>query len=546
MTLVDYTSSRSSSPVSGQFHPSGQKDSFIVELLPDYNTSPSASASRNWMRQKRPRSSSIRSLDGPTSDNEPDPKRSRVAESNGEDSDGEVSNPEQEQKDVEAAVLGDDVEEESDSASRDGFVPKAKNATSTAKKAKAGVKDDVQPTFAAKKANTNAKDTCTPKNAKADVAKAKKAPFTTTKAKADVTSTAKKANTNVKDTTSAPKKPRADLTAKKAKADVKDDARSTSASKKTNASTSKKANASTSKKANANVKKTRILWKGDDEARRVADELHSAYMKSKKILSCAYETLSEERKKQFEDAARIAMHLFLQAEDPEESFPLPANICKASRDSVSFLPEIACTSKELSLHLLTTSNSRRCLSHWWRSRSSAKLKDARVDAYTKDVPVLDCGCSVDVALWEFYVYKRWMVGLHNPRPLMVSYECRDRLMQAMSEVLGIRGPEELFNSRGTGWRDPEHQVEFKKDMIAAWQEQVRHLEGDVEMENEVEEQIRHSEDEVEEAEVDNEVQEQPNVDLIASTRASSSKVTLEALGEDISAGTKRRTSRWDS
>ncbi|TFK59971.1 hypothetical protein BDN72DRAFT_864716 [Pluteus cervinus] len=57
------------------------------------------------------------------------------------------------------------------------------------------------------------------------------------------------------------------------------------------------------------------------------------------------------------------------------------------------------------------------------------------------------------------------------RPLM-AYKCWEILLQAMMEVLGVRGPEELFSDRRTGWHDPLHQLAFKKDMIAAWQEQI--------------------------------------------------------------------------
>ncbi|TFK63734.1 hypothetical protein BDN72DRAFT_861883 [Pluteus cervinus] len=353
MTLVDYSSNRSSSPV------------------PDHYSSPSASASRN--RRKRPRST--HSVDVAASDNEPDPKRTRGAESDKEDSDDEGSSAEQEREEDNG---------EDSNAERE--------------------QEDVE---------------------------------------------------------------------------------------------------------------AAVLWMMARWTRKVTARRDTATLRLRKPKPTSRISPT--------DVARIAMHLFLQAEDPDKTFPLPASVCKASRDFVLFLPELGCASKELILHLLTTGGSTRCLSHWWRSRSSAKLKDVRQNAYPKHVPVIDCGCSLEVALWEFFTYKTWKIGPPIPRPLL-SYECRDTFMQAMLEILGISGPEALFNDRGTGWRDPVHQLAFKRDMITTWQEQVQHLEDEVGVASDVE--------------MENEVEKQPRMDATASPQASSSKVTLEACS-------KRHKSRWD-
>ncbi len=81
--------------------------------------------------------------------------------------------------------------------------------------------------------------------------------------------------------------------------------------------------------------------------------------------------------------------------------------------------------------------------------------------------VADCGCSVDVLLFEFFLVKTFkMAPPYTSFPLM-PYDARDSITFATMELLGITSPQEIFNSSGTGWYDPQHQETLKKRRLAS-------------------------------------------------------------------------------
>ncbi|TFK60447.1 hypothetical protein BDN72DRAFT_864350 [Pluteus cervinus] len=199
-----------------------------------------------------------------------------------------------------------------------------------------------------------------------------------------------------------------------------------------------------------------IRWKGNREDRRKAEEMYQTYLESNNILFSAYKTLNDELKQKFE------------AENPRESIPLPSCLCKVLRDDMSFLPEAACASAELTMEILLGDNDKvKCLTHWWRRRSSSNLAKDCVGAYKDGVEVVDCGCSVDVMLWEFFLLKTFKLAPpHTAFPLL-PYNSRDGMTAAIMELLGITRTQELFNSNGTGWHDPQHQKNLKKQRLAS-------------------------------------------------------------------------------
>ncbi|TFK61571.1 hypothetical protein BDN72DRAFT_863500 [Pluteus cervinus] len=192
-----------------------------------------------------------------------------------------------------------------------------------------------------------------------------------------------------------------------------------------------------------------IRWKGNREDRRKAEEMYQTYLESNK------------------NCARTLISLFLRAENPRESIPLPSCLCKVLRDDMSFLPEAACASAELTMEILLGDNGKvKCLTHWWRGRSSSNLAKDRVGAYNDGVKVVDCGCSIDVMLWEFFLLKTFKLAPPYTAFPLLHYNSRDGMTAAIMELLGITRAQELFNSNGTGWHDPQHQQTLKKQRLA--------------------------------------------------------------------------------
>ncbi|TFK61116.1 hypothetical protein BDN72DRAFT_904386, partial [Pluteus cervinus] len=112
-------------------------------------------------------------------------------------------------------------------------------------------------------------------------------------------------------------------------------------------------------------------------------------------------------------------------------------------------------------------NGVRCLTHWWRGKSSSTLAEDRIDAYEPDVKVVDCGCSVDVTVWEFFLLKTFKLTPPHVNFPLLHYDSRDGMTDAVKKLLGIKSPRELFNSNGTGWDDPEHQQKLKERKLAS-------------------------------------------------------------------------------
>ncbi|TFK65386.1 hypothetical protein BDN72DRAFT_962538 [Pluteus cervinus] len=241
-----------------------------------------------------------------------------------------------------------------------------------------------------------------------------------------------------------------------------------------------------------------IEWKGDDETCREAEAAYQDYMKRKKILYQSHKKLEADLHDEYTSVAKLAIQLFLLAKNPLKACPLPMNFRKALREKVDLLPETGCASMVLTLHILTSSGFTNCLTHYWRRYqfpSTNSRTNTRCHKYGADATLIDCGCSPDVASLEFFMWKTWQWGppyLH--RPLMRD-GCREILMLGILNLLGIDGPEELFNERGTGWDDPLHQLELKKVKMASLEEEVHKLhaileppgledvkvEGDIEM-----------------------------------------------------------------
>ena len=109
--------------------------------------------------------------------------------------------------------------------------------------------------------------------------------------------------------------------------------------------------------------------------------------------------------------------------------PLPFHIRRLIRDVQEFLPAAATVSRELSLHILSTNrNNSICVFH--QHRRHTKISDGVIPGQKhilRGVPYsrivgsakgesqpppegfLHCGCSIDVALLDFFWWKTWVL-----------------------------------------------------------------------------------------------------------------------------------------
>ena len=95
------------------------------------------------------------------------------------------------------------------------------------------------------------------------------------------------------------------------------------------------------------------------------------------------------------------------------------------REIVELAPRAGTTSRELSLHILERNN-KICRHHGrYRTEDSFAKYDTVTSiegvGYKKDYTRnaeenhMDCGCSIELSVWDFFWFKTWSVGSSHPR-----------------------------------------------------------------------------------------------------------------------------------
>ncbi|KAG5633507.1 hypothetical protein H0H81_007238 [Sphagnurus paluster] len=93
---------------------------------------------------------------------------------------------------------------------------------------------------------------------------------------------------------------------------------------------------------------------------------------------------------------------------PETRVQLPPGLRKMIREVRGVAPNAATTTRELALHILTSSHlNTKCLHHGFdrRAKPSSTVIGNQSDPATLAAGLLNCGCNEEDALWDFFFWK---------------------------------------------------------------------------------------------------------------------------------------------
>ncbi|TFK61506.1 hypothetical protein BDN72DRAFT_863541 [Pluteus cervinus] len=274
----------------------------------------------------------------------------------------------------------------------------------------------------------------------------------------------------------------------------------------------------------------RIEWRGTTKERAEAAVMYEEFKLMKHVLKKSYKDTPSPSL--YRKAGRYGIILWGRAKDPYAipELELPAQFRESLRTVQDLLPESACTSVQLTEHVLTTSHDlAKCDSCKGRPRRTTKGKAVVKKTQTKkkatraaanqqkakprkpQAPpptyiitgnysdsvgltaepdeidnggglgewVLDCGCNFTMAIWGFFAWKNlWGQNSETgewERMFPIPVHPREFVFQNLSNFAGLKVGN-LMNPRGTGFWDRRFHLHLRKTQLEYFQRVVNELE----------------------------------------------------------------------